>query len=336
MSRGRTWVADPTLPWNILLAATLPAPPEPGRLEESLSELVRAVGWDGPAPEVRRSEDLDDILRVLAAEPEDGVPVGIGVAGRDVVVRAHHATVDGIGLLAALGLVLRAPVTSSARGLPGGPSRGAVRSTLGRVREAAVSPPAVVLPTARRRTSGDVFASRTVPGAPGTAEVVLAAAEVLADRVGTGDLVVAVGLSRTGGAAPVLADDSAFVRLRGLRGRSADEVRALLRQTPAEGAAGGGKAAGVAAGVVAGAMRVGMRMLSSRLGSTVLVSHLGGVTAPVDRLAFYPVTGGGSGLSLGVAGHGTGTTLTLRARGHQHDAEGLQAILEPLCARLGR
>ena len=95
---------------------------------------------------------------------------------------------------------------------------------------------------------------------------------------------------------------------------------------------GGG---GAAAGVVAGSMRLGMRLLSARLGSTVLVSHLGRVTAPgVERLAFYPVTGGGSGLSLGVVGHGARTTLTLRARGRRHDTEGLQAILEPLCAQL--
>jgi hypothetical protein len=331
VTEPRTWVADPTVPWNILLTASLTTPPDQESLRSRVSDLAGAVGWDGPAPVLQRADATDDLLRVLAAAPDDGVPVGVGTAGQELVVRAHHAAVDGLGLLAALGLLIDAPVTSSARGLPDGPARGVLHSVLDRLAEAAFAPPAVVGSTARRARGGDVFASLTVDCMPGTAEVVVAAVEVLANRVAKGDPVVAVGLSRSGGAAPRLGDDSAFVRLRHVRGKSVDEVRALLRETPAQGSPAGTGSRGA----LARAMRLGMRVLAGRLGSTVLVSHLGRVDAPgVERLAFYPVTGGGSGLSLGVVGHGSRTTLTLRGRGHQHDEEGLQLILEALCARL--
>ena len=81
--------------------------------------------------------------------------------------------------------------------------------------------------------------------------------------------------------------------------------------------------------VVAAAGKVAQRLVAPRLGSTLLVSHLGTIDAPeeVSELAFYPVTGGGSGLALGAATTRERTTLTLRARASQHDDEGLQRLL---------
>lgn len=331
MTGGRPWIADPGLAWNILLVATLVEPPADRRVLAGAHELATGVGWRGDPPPVERAEALEQLLPTLAAAPEGGAPVGVGLAGRHLVLRAHHSALDGLGLLAALGVVLGAPVASSARGLPEGPARGFTGSVVQRLSEAAFSPPAVVHPTAVRPRAGDVFAARSVDAEFGTAELVVAAADAIVDHAGSGDTVVAVGVSRSGGAAPRLVDDSALVRLRRVRGRTAEEVRRLLRETPAQGSPSGS----VQSGAMAAAMRQGMRVLARRLGSTVLVSHLGTVTTPaVERLAFYPVTGGGSGLSVGAVGHRHGTTVTLRARGTQHSEEGLQDILEPLCARL--
>ena len=78
-----------------------------------------------------------------------------------------------------------------------------------------------------------------------------------------------------------------------------------------------------------------MRVLARRLGSTLLVSHLGEVTAPhVERLAFHPVTAGGTGISLGAVGHRGRTVLTLRARAADWDADGLERVLEAVGGRL--
>ena len=83
------------------------------------------------------------------------------------------------------------------------------------------------------------------------------------------------------------------------------------------------------------ALSGGIRLLSRRLGSTLLVSHLGEVTAEgVTGLAFHPVTAGGSGVSLGaVTLHGS-TTVTLRARAAQWDRAGLERLLAEIVAEL--
>src|SRR5690606_22715834 len=83
------------------------------------------------------------------------------------------------------------------------------------------------------------------------------------------------------------------------------------------------------------ATRAGMRLLGPRLGSTMLVSHLGQVTAPgVERLAFHPVTAGGTGLSLGAVGHDGRTVLTLRGRATQWEDNGLEQVLEAVVSLL--
>jgi hypothetical protein len=81
---------------------------------------------------------------------------------------------------------------------------------------------------------------------------------------------------------------------------------------------------------------LGTRVLARRLGSTVLVSHLGRVeAAAVTSAAFYPMAGGGSGLALGAVTVGSTTTLTLRARARQHSSDELGRLLDDVVARLG-
>ena len=80
-----------------------------------------------------------------------------------------------------------------------------------------------------------------------------------------------------------------------------------------------------------------MRALAPRLGSTLLVSHLGAVTAPAaSELAFYPVTAGGTGVSAGLLTHGGGTTLTLRARARQWDEAALGGLLDDALTVIGQ
>ncbi len=101
-----------------------------------------------------------------------------------------------------------------------------------------------------------------------------------------------------------------------------------MRSAPVQPAAAGAGAAG-------GLVGVGLRLLAPRLGSTLLVSHLGEVTAPgVADLAFHPVTAGGTGLALGAVGLGGRTVLTLRGRARDWDQNGLERLLEAVLGGL--
>ncbi|MBS45752.1 MAG: hypothetical protein CMH83_21780 [Nocardioides sp.] len=140
-------------------------------------------------------------------------------------------------------------------------------------------------------------------------------------------LALAVGLSRTGPRPdePV-ADRSALLRLTDAERLDAEYLAAALRTAPTQAPPppGGGRLAVALA-----------RRLAPRLGSTVLVSHLGRVSAPAyDRIAFAPVTLGGSGLSLGAVTLDERTVLTARARGTSWDDDGLERVLEAVVRRL--
>jgi hypothetical protein len=187
-----------------------------------------------------------------------------------------------------------------------------------------------VAPSASRTLTGDVFAATTVPGTPRTADLVSAGSRAVirwnrdharpARRIS-----VAVGVSTVGGVSDDLADRSGFLRLNNVEKMTASEVRDSLAHAPLQPGGGGTRRPPV----VAAATGLALRLAAPRLGSTLLVSHLGVLEAPASAHdpAFYPVTGGGSGLSLGAASLRDRTTLTLRARASQHDDEGLQALL---------
>ncbi len=193
------------------------------------------------------------------------------------------------------------------------------------MREAVVAPPATVAPgpapAGPDDTVGDTFVRFTVPGRVGTSELVRAATAATVAHNRERDardsrVAVAVGASRAGGAAPRVADDSALLRLRDVERLSPDALREAIRsalpEPPPPGSAGGSR-------LVATVTTAAMGALSSRLGSTLLVSHLGEVEAPgVADLAFYPVTGGGSGVSVGAVGLRGSTVVTLRGRRHRH------------------
>lgn len=313
--------ADPSIAWRILLSARLRAPVDPARL----TALYADQGWAGE-PLVVEGPDLATLRRELGSL-RDPV-VALGVAGRDVVVAADHAAVDGLGLLAVLAAVADSPVSSSARGVGDRPdAAGFAATAVRRLGEVAVRPPA------RVRGSGgspdpspDAFAATTVPGRHGTADLVVAAVRALGDRGAGRRVAVAVGVARDHDPA-VIRDRSALLRITDAERLDRDAVTHLLRTAPTATAPTGGAGSGV--------VRLGLRVLAPRLGSTVLVSHLGRVTAPgVEELAFHPVTGGGSGLSLGAVTLGDSTTFSLRARGRDWGAVDLDRLLVDVVARL--
>jgi hypothetical protein len=324
------WVADPGIGWRILLTAHLDAAPDPGLLLDRLSDVFTRQGWPGAA-EVRTDDDVEELrLRLVDA----ATPVLLGLAGSSLVISARHASVDGLGLLAVLSEVTGRPASSRVRGVADRPLRGGAAGTTGRRLAEAVFRPPAGIDSPGAGGGGDVFAEVRVPGALRTAALVHAAVQgVVAHNAAAGRrtrrVVVAVGAGRPGADNDRIADNSALLRLTNLESRSAAEIADLLAAAPLEPAPAARGAA------TARLMRGGIRMLARRLGSTLLVSHLGEVTANgVTGLAFHPVTAGGTGVALGAVTLRGSTTLTLRARAARWDRAGLQRLLDAIASEL--
>jgi hypothetical protein len=321
------WGGDPSIAWRILLSATLDTPPSVAGLAARQGALHRAQGWPAAPPVM--TGDPDSVRRDIA-EVRD-LPLVVGLAGAELVVSAFHAYVDGLGLLDALAALTGEEVATSARGVADRPASGG--GALGRLREVALAPPARVARLAASPTEGDAFTVATVPGRVRTAELVHAAVTAVVDHNrargrASRHVTVAVGAGRPAARGERLANRSELIRLRDLEGRSLTEVQEALRSAPLDQAGGSGAAGGRLAAFA-------QRALAPRLGSTLLVSHLGEVTTTAaTHLAFYPVTAGGSGLSLGAVGCDDRTVLTLRARASAWDAAGLTELLARVAATL--
>lgn len=346
MSDGeRPWVADPSIGWRILLTAELVEPPSHDDLQRAWRELAAEQGWSAP-PGLRRAADPASLRRDLTGH--DPAPLVIGAAGDAVVLSAHHSALDGLALLTALSRLGAGPVTSGARGVAGREPAGSAAATIARrLAEAAFRPPArLTTPAPVEARSGDTLVEASYDGTFPTADLVHAAARaVVAHEAARGRVArrVAVAIGAGRGTAAVegglpddrrLRDRSALLRLRDVdlldRGEVADALRAApLQPPPVPGRARPWTP------LVARAAATGLRVLGPRLGSTLLISHLGAVTAPgVRRLSFHPVTAGGTGLSLGAVAADGRTTLTLRGRAGSWDDDGLEQLLEAVISLL--
>lgn len=317
------WVADPTVAWVIALEARLREPVDAARVAAGLD----AAGFPGSlATPAAGSDALQQVVAPGTAA------VRAATSANRVTLGAQHEHSDGLGLLALLEAATGAAATSSARGVGERAARGsALGSTARRLAEALLAPPAPVATPAATGSpeTGEAFARFTVARRLSVAELTHAAvrgvtAHNRAAGVRTTRVAVAIGASRLGGDVPVVGDHSTLIRLRGMERLSVPEVRAAIRgaapEPPPPGAGDGPSLTGRLA-------TVAMGVLSPRLGSTLLVSHLGEVEAPgVEELAFYPVTGGGSGVSVGAVGLRGTTVVTLRGRGRRHSSATLEAL----------
>lgn len=332
------WVADPRIGWRILLTAELPEPADPAVLSNHLAALAADQQWP-PLPPPQVDDSLERLRAVVLAS--HAAPLLVGVSGRHLVLSAHHSAVDGLSLLAVLGRLGLAPVTSTARGVGDRTTTGGAVRTIGRrLGEVAFRPPAEVTPPSRPVPQpGDVLVERAVPGSHRTAAIVAAAARAVVEHQATRGrtarhVAVAVGAVRAQSGDGNIGDHSVLLRLRDVERLDAEAIGRALAQAPVQ-------TPPLAAEprpwtpVVARAATTGLRLLAPRLGSTLLVSHLGEVTAPhVDRLAFHPVTGGGTGISLGAVGFRGETVLTLRARAAAWNDDGLEQLLEAIISLL--
>ncbi|GAA1542998.1 hypothetical protein [Nocardioides humi] len=336
MSGQRPWVADPRIGWRILLTATLPQPP-PAELADRLAALARDQGWPSRSPLAAPS--LAHLrARLVAAAPE---PLLVGVHDHELVVSAHHGALDGLSLLAVLDRLGLGPATSSARGVGDRTTTGGLVTTVAhRLGEVALRPPARVTPPAAPVPEpGDVLVDAELAGSVRVAPLVHAAAQAVGRHQATRGrrarhVAVAVGAVRTQGAARGLGDHSVLLRLRDVERLDLAGVAEALGSAPVVTPPAPG-ADRPWTPLLGRATATGLRVLAPRLGSTLLVSHLGEVDAPaVERLAFHPVTAGGTGISLGAVGHRGRTVLTLRARAAEWNDNGLEQLLEAVVSLL--
>jgi hypothetical protein len=310
------WHGDSSVTWGVAVVA---------RLREALSvDQVRGrlAGLTARYPhlaDVTLSETTD--LAAMASSPFGGEGVRVAVDGNVIAVAAHHHIVDGLGLVALLSDLTGTRIQSRARGLGDRPGRPFRRAAASRILEALFAPPDVVAASGRTRTGRDVFACTDVDRVVLTGPVVVAAAAAIRRWNGRpARVAVAIGASRRPGAGASPIDDSAYLRLRRADRLDAASVDQAVRTYPTEPAGRSLAATPAAATVTA--------LLSRRLGSTLLVSHLGELDGDgLESVAFYPVTGGRSGVSLGAATVSGRTTLTLRARGGEHSQEELSDLL---------
>ncbi|MCG8151542.1 hypothetical protein GUY44_13705 [Pimelobacter simplex] len=193
---------------------------------------------------------------------------------------------------------------------------------------------------------GDVLVSATLPGSHRTAELVHAAARAVVrhqEERGRPARHVAIAIGATRDPRPDappdhdegrIEDRSVLLRLRDVERLDLDAIRAAIRTAPLQTPPAPAERRPWSPALDR-ATTAGLRLLGPRLGSTLLVSHLGEVTAPaVERLAFHPVTAGGTGLSLGAAGLGGRTVLTLRGRAATWNDDGLEQLLEAVISLL--
>lgn len=330
------WVNDPGIAWRILLTAELAHPPARETLVARLSALCREQGWSAP-PAPLEADSVPALRARLSTEHEAAVLVG--TAGHSVVISAHHSHADGIGLLQVLGALTAAPVSAPARGVGDRPTTGGVaRTAATRLVESALRPQSRLSPRPSRPTGGaDAMVEARVPGQWRTADVVHAAARgAAAFQRARGRsarrITVSVGAARPS-ASDRIADRTALLRLRDVERLDRAEIADLLRTAPVQTPPVLDVAPRLGR-VTDQAVATGMRLLRPCLGSTLLVSHLGGVVAPgTERLVLHPVTAGGSGVSLGSISLADSdeTMLSLRARsGYAGTADGLERLLEAI------
>jgi hypothetical protein len=311
---------DPDATWSVVLALRLESRETVEALMARSRALVEEHPHLGTAPDVdsySRGEEaalLDTFANLPYSDTGPLLRVGLSEDGLDLVIAAHHGVVDGLGLLGVASSLLDRPVTSTARGIAreSEPS-GFVRRSVHRLIEALLDPPGRVRGDrgGSRRDDGDWLECRPVDARGLGSPALVAAVVDLTRKVGTTrrrGLVVAMGLSRRPGTpVPEPDRDTAYVRLHSDHVRSVQEARRLIAATSPE------PAFPVTDG--AGAWPRLVRLLSGRLGATLLVSNLGLVEGSgVTEARFWPVPSGPAGVCLGLASTATGATLTVRAR----------------------
>lgn len=327
---------DPTVPWSIVLQATLTGPLPPDVLRARLAALAERYPHLGGAPSVVTSGDPDDVRGDFASRGYDGSEplVRAALLGSPpvLVLAAHHGAVDGLGLLALLGAAVDQPVRT---GVVGTSDRVVAKSFVlaaaKRVGEALFAPPLRLRPSGSGRPAESIEPAEVLVVARlprlkvGTAALTAATAAVVRDWNGTrgGRVMAAIGASRRDGDHLTPEHRAAYLRLRIPPGTDRARVRTMLDAQSLEPDFPPSR------NVV---VRLGARALGRRLGATFLASNLGAVEigGPVGALAFFPQCSGPAGVAVGVVSTAGETAVSVRARRRDFSPTALAELLDRL------
>jgi hypothetical protein len=346
--QAATLFGHPEISWSVVLGAslgeTVPVQLVAERVRVAfeprpdLGLVPDVVGFDLPSGEVGDAFDIagnrpyspvEPLVRVLVIDD----PPHLAVA-------AHHAVLDGLGLVSLLSVALGAEQHTDARGLP--PERparrGFVASGLTRLGEAMIRPPAKVAPEGGRPSSGGDWLltrplARRPPGAAAlSAAVVRTIAEWNAARSERSDrIVLAFGASLRPGSEPGLEDRSVFLRLAvGAdedQAALAEAIRAAPHERPDPPAL---------VRRMSPVLRPLVRLVAPRLGSTAFLSSLGRVSGAsiVRAIQFFPVAHGLSGVSVGMGGVEETSVLTVRCPRRRFSEDGSAALAAAIADHL--
>jgi hypothetical protein len=335
----------PEVSWSILLDCTLDAAP----LREDVAARVQA-GWPSegrlglpPLVSVAPDRAFDTAVEEAANLPygPDQPLARVLLSGGSpprLCVAAHHAALDGLGLVALLSLALGVDVRSATRGV-GAPAlrRAGWAHVARRAGEAVLAPPVRIAPDpapspGAAPAAGDHLVRAGLDPTPdgmavATGELIAAAAGAVRawnrDRgAPSRRIVVAVGASRRPGSDSGLTEHSTWLRLRVPPGATTEAVRAMLASASPEPLAPRAMTRPTVG-------RLAL-LAAERTGSTLLVSNLGRLqpAGPVTAAALYPSAHGRSGISIGAVTVAGATTLTVRARRRDFGRPAAAAFLD--------
>jgi hypothetical protein len=322
VGRSSDVAGHPEVSWSIILDAGLREPVHPDAVRARLVAAWPRDGSAGGVPSVVSTGAEHDRMVAEAAdlpygeaEPSCRLFVRAGPTPR-VAVAAHHAALDGLGLVAVLGVATGQALGTSARGAGAPSPAGGWGYAARRLGEALFRPPARIGPRGGAPgAGGDHLVRADVSRPVRTIELIAAAAHAAgiwnapsSGRRRAAPIVVAVGAARGTPSAPIIGTQAAWFRIP-VTDPDPERIRVAMRRRGPEPRG--------PFGALSAARLVGLsRALSGRTGSTLLVSHLGGLMSAgsVRCAVFYPAAHGRSGICVGgITVDGT-TTLGLRAR----------------------
>jgi hypothetical protein len=320
-------MAAPSTSWSIVVEGRFEGAMDPHAVAGRLARVVRRDPRLAEPPAVEaieeselpaRREDFANRLygggtQLMRCAVVPGPPATILLAG-------HHGAVDGLGLLAALGVAADGPVSSSARGVgQATPRRSLTAWGAIRVARSLMHPPQRVARAdhAGAERGDHLGLAIAQPLAGGTPRLTAATVRALASwnrshGAALNRVEVAVGASVRSGDQITLEHQATWLRLNLRSGDDAEVAQAFAEAEPQPNAPPwqGPRVASLVAG-----------WLARRVGFTVLVSNLGAVNGlhGLSSVAFWPAVHGRSGVAVGAASVGDRTTITVRAprRGFQ-------------------
>lgn len=312
---------DPDVTWGISLEVSFDAPVDLTGAAPRLAAMVGEHPHLGPVPTVRlvEAQEWERVREESAsADFSDGRLVRLLASSdsRTFFVTAHHGVCDGLGLAAIVSALVGRELTSSARGVgERRSSRGFLRSSVVRLGEALVNPPARFGgsqdPARVDEPESLLQESATLRKANGTtvcaALIRIYASWPRGNSGGGRRFLVVMGASRRAPGESAPDRRTAYLRIPLKLGWDEARVAAAIRAVEPEPDFPETSAGGIGPMV--------MRALKNRLGYTVNVSNLGVMTgAGLESVAMFPAVNGPQAVGIGVASTPRRTTVSVRTR----------------------